>query len=166
MNDELPAFSTCDLCDEYADSVQIVAPVLRHFGGRDRFRGVAVTLRCPEDNSLVRVAAAEPGHGRVLVVDGGGSVRRALVGDQLAGKALANGWAGIIVNGAIRDVEALEALPIGVMALAVIPIRGAKSGAGERDVVAVFGDVTIAPGAHIYADANGVLVAARDLLAR
>lgn len=165
MNDAPVRFSTCDLCDSYADELQIVTPLFRHFGGLDRFTGVAVTLRCPEDNSLVRVAVAEPGEGKVLVVDGGASLRRALVGDQLAGKALANGWAGIIVNGAIRDVDALRALPIGVMALASIPIRGEKLGAGERNVIAAFGGVTISPDARIYADANGIVVASRDLLA-
>ena len=157
------AFSTCDLCDAHIDELQIAQPLFRDFGGRRAFSGEIVTLSCPEDNSLLRVAVATPGHGKVLVVDGGGSLRRALMGDMIAAKAVASGWEGVVFHGAVRDVEALAALDLGVRALAACPRASAKAGAGTRGGVLQFAGVHFTPGHHLYCDADGLLVAARRL---
>lgn len=156
-------FSTCDLCDEHADELQIAAPVFSAFGGRRAFCGEIVTLTCPEDNGLVRIAVTEPGQGKVMVIDGGGSVRRALMGDMLAAKAVANGWEGVVIHGAVRDVEALAALDIGVRALAICPRVGDKLGAGTRNDTLRFAGITFTPGHYLYCDADGLVVAHRKL---
>ncbi|MBY6185083.1 putative 4-hydroxy-4-methyl-2-oxoglutarate aldolase [Marinobacter hydrocarbonoclasticus] len=152
-----------DLCDAYPDEVRLLPPLFRQFGGKRIFHGSVVTLRCPEDNSLVREAVAEPGEGRVLLVDGGGLSRRALLGDMLAEKAVANGWSGIVVFGYVRDVATLQTMDLGVQALGAVPMKTEKRGLGERDVVVEVQGVRIAPGDHLYADDNGVLVASRAL---
>jgi len=152
-------WATTDLCDRHADKLAIAAPALRSFGGRRRFHGALATIRCFEDNSLVRERLAEPGGGRVLVVDGGGSMKCALVGDQLGAMGAANGWSGVVVWGCIRDASALAALDLGVLALATHPLRSVKRGVGERDVAVTFAGVTFRPGAHLYADEDGVVVA-------
>ncbi len=152
-----------DLCDAYPDEVRLLPPLFRQFGGKRIFSGPVVTLRCPEDNSLVREAVAEPGEGRVLVIDGGGMARRALLGDLLAEKAVANGWSGIVVYGYVRDVATLGTLDLGVQALGAVPMKTEKRGLGERDVVVEIQGVHLHPGDHLYADDNGVLVASRPL---
>jgi regulator of ribonuclease activity A len=152
-------FSTCDLCDAYAEELQIATPLFRDFGGRRAFHGEIVTLTCPEDNSLVRVAVGEPGRGRVMVIDGGGSLRYALMGDMLAAKAVASGWEGVVVHGAVRDVDALAALDLGVRALAACPRASIKRGAGTRNERLEFAGVTFTPGHYLYCDADGLLVA-------
>lgn len=151
---------TADLSDEHGDALQACRLQLRSFGGRTRFEGRAVTVRCRDDNAPVRAAVAEPGRGRVLVVDGGGSLATALVGDVLAGRAAANGWAGVVVHGAVRDVVALGGLDIGVLALGTTPRRGADAGPGERDVDLAIGGVVVRPGAMVHADEDGLLVQA------
>ena len=153
------SWATTDLCDRFADRLAIAAPLFRSFGGRRRFHGAIATVRCFEDNSLVRERLAEPGGGRVLVVDGGGSMKCALVGDQLGASGVANGWGGVVVWGCVRDSTALAALDLGVLALAVHPLRSVKRGQGERDVAVAFAGVTFQPGAHLYADEDGVIVA-------
>ncbi|MCR9128778.1 MAG: ribonuclease E activity regulator RraA [Alphaproteobacteria bacterium] len=153
----------CDLCDAHPDTVQVFEPVFHSFGGRDAFFGQAETIRTHEDNSRVREAVSEPGEGRVLVVDGGGSLKRSLLGGDLAGKAAKNGWAGVIVHGAVRDVAELEAEDIGVFALALIPMKTEKRGLGERGVTVALPGAVIHPGDWIYADRDGV-VAAREAL--
>ena len=155
--------STCDLCDAYEGIIQIAEPVFDSYGGRSVFSGEISTIQCPEDNSLVRERVASPGHGKVLVIDGFGSRRRSLLGDQLAEKAVANGWHGIIVYGAVRDVEALEKLDLGVLALAAIPLKTEKKGAGQRDLTLRFAGATFTPGHYVYADLNGLIVAPRAL---
>ena len=155
--------STCDLCDSHPGLVRVADPLFRDFGGRDAFQGRIVTVKCHEDNSLVRDLVAEPGCGCVLVVDGGGSLRRSLLGDQLAEKAVRNGWEGIVVFGAVRDVEALARLGLGVKALAAIPLKTDKRGIGDRDITVRFAGVDFIPGEHLYADANGIIVAATAL---
>ena len=155
--------STCDLCDEFESLLQVAEPLLGHFGGRGAFCGEIVTLKCPEDNSLVRELVASPGRGKVLVVDGFGSVRRSLLGDQLAAKAVANHWEGIVIHGAVRDVAALEQLDLGVMALAAIPLKTEKKGVGERGVVVNFAGVAFTPGHFLCADENGLIVAPHRL---
>lgn len=153
-----------DLCDLHGDSLQVADPLFRHFGANAIFYGEAVTLSCFEDNSLVRDLVACPGHGRVMVVDGGGSVRRALLGDQLAIQAVESGWAGFIINGAVRDVGTLNTLALGVKALAACPVKTQKLGAGEEGAVLNFAGVTIAPGDFVYADLNGIAISASRLI--
>ncbi len=158
-------FSTCDLCDAHKHEVGtrlfVLPPVFRDYGGVQRFSGTVATVRCFEDNSLVKVALDEPGDGRVLVVDGGGSLRRALVGGNVAAAAAKNGWAGVVVDGAVRDVAELAAAAVGIRALALMPIPTEKRGAGEREVAVQVQGVWIRPGDIVYADADGIVVLAR-----
>jgi len=157
-------FQTADLCDEYEESVRVVAPMgFRRFGGRPAFSGAISTLKVFEDNSLVRTALEEPGEGKVLVVDGGGSMRCAMVGDQLALLAVKNGWSGILVYGCIRDSAAIGEMPLGVMALGTHPRKSIKKGIGERDIAVAFGGVEFVPGQYLYADTDGILLAASSL---
>ncbi|GAA4516144.1 ribonuclease E activity regulator RraA [Nonomuraea ferruginea] len=149
---------TADLYDERGDELDSCDLQLRQYGGRRAFRGRIATVRCHQDNALVKAALAEPGEGRVLVVDGGGSVSTALMGDVIAGSAVANGWAGVVINGAVRDVAALRELDLGVKALGSNPRKSAKDGAGERDVPVTFGGVTFRPGAELWSDDDGILV--------
>jgi regulator of ribonuclease activity A len=155
--------ATSDLCDAHGDALQVVAPLFRDFGGRRRFAGPIATVKVREDNVLVRAALEQPGAGRVLVVDGGGSLACALLGDQIAVLAYTNGWAGLVINGAVRDVEAVSAIDIGLKALAACPRKSGKKGAGERDVPVTFAGVTFVPGAWLAADADGIVVAAAPL---
>ncbi|MDW3220558.1 MAG: ribonuclease E activity regulator RraA [Acidimicrobiales bacterium] len=161
MDADLPA--TADLCDDHDDEVTVLDNDFRSLGGRDRMAGEAVTLKIFEDNSLVREAVAEDGHGKVLVVDAGGSRRRAVVGDQLAAKASANGWSGILVYGAVRDAAILATTDLAIHALGTNPRKTEKRGLGDRDVAVTFGGATIRPGDWICADLDGVLVADRPL---
>lgn len=157
------SWTTPDLCDQFPD-VQVAEPVFRSFGGQSRFAGPAVTVKCLNDNSRVRELAATPGEGQVIVVDGGGSLWRALLGDQIAANAVTHGWAGFLIFGCVRDVEALAVLPLGVQALASHPMKTEKRGLGEVDVPVAFAGVSVTPGDWIYADANGVIVANTPLL--
>ncbi len=161
-------FATTDLCDAHADMLDdgrlaVLPPVFRLFGQRVKFAGPAATLEVFEDNALVRSALEGPGSGRVLVVDGGASMRRALVGGQLALLAQDNGWSGVVVNGCVRDSDEINLCDIGVRALATYPQRAAKAGAGAVDVGILIGGVKIRPGDWIYADADGILVAQEQL---
>ncbi len=153
------SFSTADLYDAHEGRVQVAEGRFLAFGRRRAFSGAIRTLKVHEDNALVRSAVAEEGRGAVLVIDGGGSLRSALVGDVLAGTAVKNGWAGIVVWGAIRDCAAIDALELGVRCLGTTPRRSTKHGFGERDVPVTFAGVRFAPGAHLYADEDGILVA-------
>ncbi|HEH9409109.1 TPA: putative 4-hydroxy-4-methyl-2-oxoglutarate aldolase [Aeromonas salmonicida] len=153
-----------DLCDQHGDALQVADPLFHDFGGKPLFYGQAVTLSCYEDNSLVRELVNRPGQGRVMVIDGGGSLRRALLGDQLAIKAAELGWEGIVIFGAVRDVGTLATLALGVKALAACPVKTEKLGKGELDAVVSFAGVTIHPGDYVYADLNGVLVSAARLI--
>ncbi len=155
--------SICDLCDDHADLVQVAEPLFRDFGARRAFSGPITTIQCHEDNALVRSTFKTAGEGRVLVVDGGGSLRRALVGDMLASLMIQNGWAGVVVFGAVRDVEVLATMPVAVRALGVCPRPPIKKGVGERDVPVRFAGVAFTPGAWLYADENGFLVSAQPL---
>ena len=157
------SWTTPDLCDRFPD-VQVAEPVFRGYGRNIAFAGQAVTVKCFEDNSRVRELAATPGEGRVLVVDGGGSLRRALLGDQIAANAVKHGWSGFLIFGCVRDVDALAALPLGVRALASHPMKTEKRGLGEVNVPVVFAGLSITPGDWIYADANGVIAANTRLL--
>lgn len=150
--------NTADLYDERGDELDSLALQLHDLGGRVAFDGPIRTVRCHRDNALVKATLATPGEGAVLVIDGGGSIESALVGDLIAASAVENGWAGIIVHGAIRDRAALAELPLGVKALGSNPRKSAKAGIGEVDVPVVIAGVTFRPGAHVWADADGVLV--------
>jgi regulator of ribonuclease activity A len=156
---------TADLCDAHAGSphFQIAEPGFLDYGGRRSFSGPISTVRAPEDNSFVRKALEEPGQGRVLVVDGGGSRRCALVGDQLAALARKNGWAGVVVNGCIRDAEEVGRTSIGVKALGTHPLKSNKRNEGQRDVEVRFAGVTFRPGHHLYADADGIVTSEKAL---
>ncbi len=155
--------STCDLCDAHErdagdTSLRVLPPLFRAFGGRVAFQGPAATLQCFEDNSQVRTALEEPGAGRVLVIDGGASLRCALVGGNLAVLGANNGWAGIVVDGCVRDHAELAAAAIGICALALHPRRSEKRGEGRRNVPIRVQGVAVRPGEWIVADADGLIV--------
>jgi regulator of ribonuclease activity A len=154
--------ATTDLCDDFGEAVRVVEGDLRHFGGRTAFGGTVVTVKLHEDNVLLRAALEEPGEGRVLVVDGGGSRRCAVLGDHMASLAQRNGWAGVVVNGCVRDATALARIEVGILALGTSPRRSDKFGAGQRDVPVAFGGVRFAPGDVAFADADGLVVMERD----
>jgi regulator of ribonuclease activity A len=150
--------STADLYDEHGENLGSCDTQLRQYGGVPVFAGPAVTVSCFEDNALLKSVLSEPGDGRVLVVDGGGSVHCALLGDIIGGLAVTNGWSGVIINGAVRDVAALRDLPVGIKALGSNPRKSSKTGAGERDVVVEFGGCRFTPGAQVVSDDDGVVV--------
>lgn len=155
--------STPDLCDQYPQLVRAVEPMLINFGGREQFCGQIVTVKCFEDNSVVKQLVGTPGDNRVIVVDAGGSLRRACLGDMLAEQAASNGWSGLVIYGCIRDVDQIMATDIGVQALGVHPMKTEKKGVGELDIPVTFGGVTFNPGEYLYADNNGIIVSAEPL---
>lgn len=156
-------FVTCDLCDENPELVRIVEPMFNNYGGVSAFHGEIVTVKCHEDNSVVKENVGKPGNGKVMVVDGGGSLRCALLGDMLAEKAAQNGWAGLIIYGCIRDVDEIGKTELGVQALRTIPIKSNRQGRGDLNVTISFGGVTFNPGEYVYADNNGVIVSSEPL---
>ncbi|MCK6391886.1 MAG: ribonuclease E activity regulator RraA [Azonexus sp.] len=162
------SFKTPDLCDQYeselGQSVRVVAPMFQRFGARTSFCGEVVTLKIFEDNTLVREIFNEDGKGKVLVIDGGGSMRCALVGDQLAILAHKNGWEGVVVYGCIRDSVDINGIDIGVRALNTHPQKTVKKGVGDRHLPLTFGGVTFHPGDYVYADEDGVLVSNKPLI--
>lgn len=156
-------YITPDLCDAYPELVQVVEPMFSNFGGKDSFGGEIVTVKCFEDNSKVKYLVGTPGEGRVMVVDGGASMRNALLGDMLAEKAVKNGWAGLIIYGCIRDVDAIMELDLGVQALGTVPLKTEKRDIGDINIPVKFGGVTFIPGHFVYADNNGVIVSPQKL---
>lgn len=157
------SFTTADLHDQFGDKVQIALPMFNDYGKKRKFCGPISTLKVHEDNTLVRSALEEVGGGRVLVVDGGGSLHCALVGDMLAKIGVDNGWQGIIVYGCIRDSAILADMDIGVKALNTNPKKSLKKGVGDRDIPVEFANVEFRPGTYIYADEDGVLLANEKL---
>ena len=161
-------FSTCDLCDEHklddSGSFRVLPPAFHNFGGLVAFSGIVSTVKCHEDNSMVKAAVESPGECRVLVVDGGASLRHALVGGNLAAAAARNGWAGLLIDGCVRDVAELKICPIGICALASMPLPTEKRNQGLRDVAVRIQQVWVRPGDSLYADADGIVVSARPLL--
>lgn len=153
-------FTTADLVDEHADTVRSCDLQMRQMGGRRRFMGKIRTIRCERDNGLVKQTLAGPGNGCVLVIDGNGSLSSALIGDMIAGSAVSNGWAGLVVNGVVRDSEALAELEIGIKALGTNPRKSSKDGVGDVDVDVSFGGVTFSPGHTLWSDDDGILVTA------
>lgn len=154
---------TCDLSDAYPDITRVVEPIFTNYGGRSAFGGEILTIKCHEDNSLVKEHVGNAGNGRVMVVDGGGSLRCALLGDMLAANAVKNGWAGIIIYGCIRDVDEIRKMDLGVQALRTIPIKSNRQGRGDLNIPVTFGGVTFNPGEFVYADNNGIIVANQAL---
>lgn len=162
-----PVPSTCDLCDthrhDHSGAFRVLPPVFHSYGGRATFQGPVSTVKCHEDNSRVKEAVEQPGEGRVLVVDGGGSLRHALVGGNLAAAAARNGWAGVVVDGAVRDVAELAAAAVGIRALAAMPLPTEKRGEGLREVPVRLQGVPVRPGDWLVADDDGIVVLAAAL---
>jgi regulator of ribonuclease activity A len=152
--------ATADLVDAYEKTLQVCDIQFRNFGGRMRFHGRIRTIRCNQDNVLIKSVLSEPGHGQVLVIDGDGSLHSALVGDVIAGLGVGNGWSGIVVHGAIRDSAAMASLDFGVKALGTNPRKSTKTGAGAIDQPVGFGGVVFTPGHSLYADEDGIVVRA------
>lgn len=157
-------FKTADLCDEHSEKIQILSPGLLSYGGNPQFYGRIVTLKLFEDNSLLRDLLGDAGDGRVIIVDGGGSLRCALLGDMLASKAVQNGWSGLVINGCIRDSAEINEMNIGIRALGTHPIKSVKKGVGEKNLPVHFACVEFRPGDYVYADEDGILVARDSLL--
>ena len=156
-------YSVPDICDDFAGEISILEPLFRDFGRSRKFSGEITTVKCFEDNSLVREAVRSEGRGRVLVVDGGGSLRHALLGDLLAAAAIENGWQGLLINGCVRDVEILKTIKLGVKALNCYPLKSNKRNEGQINVPVQFGGVSFEPGQYLYADENGIVVAREKL---
>jgi regulator of ribonuclease activity A len=153
-----PPPATAYLVDEHGPALQSCDLQLRQFGGRSAFAGRIATVRCHEDNALLRAVLGEPADGRVLVVDGGGSLHAALVGDVIGALAVRNGWAGLVLFAAVRDVAALATLDVGVKALGSNPRKSGKTGAGVRDVTVAFGGVAFTVGSQLVSDDDGIVV--------
>ncbi|MGY4828849.1 ribonuclease E activity regulator RraA [Sphaerotilaceae bacterium SBD11-9] len=157
-----PSFATCDLCDAHKNdsdgAFRVLPPVFHDYGKRIKFAGPVTTVKCFEDNSLVKAALDTPGQGRVLVVDGGASLRRALVGGNLGAAGAKNGWAGIVVDGCVRDSAELAACELGIRALALMPLPTEKRNEGQRDVAVQIQGVWVRPGDWLYADEDGIVV--------
>lgn len=155
-------FATCDLCDarknDASGDFRVLPPVFRDFGARTKFSGPVATVKCFEDNSLVKAAVDAPGEGRVLVVDGGGSLRRALLGGNLGKAAAKNGWAGVVIDGCVRDVAELAECEVGIRALASMPLPTEKRQEGQAGVAVQIQGVSMRPGDWLYADADGIVV--------
>ncbi|WP_163124295.1 ribonuclease E activity regulator RraA [Acinetobacter portensis] len=164
------AFVTCDLLDDHPDlDIQVLIPSLdgkffKSYGARKSFSGQVVTVKCFEDNSRVKELLATDGTGKVLVVDGGASMRCALMGDMIAESAVNNHWNGVIIYGCIRDVDAIAELDLGVHALAAIPQKSNRKGVGETDIEISFGNVQFNSGHYVYADNNGIIVSKEKLV--
>ena len=158
---------TCDLCDAHkgdtSGAFRVLPPVFQAYGGRAAFAGPVRTVKCFEDNTSVKALLEGPGQGQVLVVDGGGSLRRALVGGNLAAAAARNGWAGIVVDGCVRDVAELNATGVGIRALGLMPLPTEKRNEGQRDVAVQIQGVRVQPGDWLYADADGIVISATSL---
>ncbi len=154
----IDSFTIADLVDEHGDRLRVCDTQFRQFGGHRKFSGPIRTVSCHEDNGLVKKLLNTPGKGNVLVVDGGGSLHSALTGDMIAKSAMDNGWAGVIVNGAVRDSAELAGLPLGVKALGTNPRKSSKAGVGAVDVPVGFGGVTFTPGDTLYSDDDGVVI--------
>lgn len=156
-------YNTSELCDIYLDQVDVVEPMFSSYGGRSSFGGQVTTIKCFEDNGLIREVLQQSGMGRVLLIDGGGSLRRALVDADVAQLAASNEWEGLIVYGCVRHVDELDELEIGIQAMASTPVGADQQGIGEVDVAVNFGGVTFLPEDHIYADSTGVILSPEPL---
>jgi len=156
-------YLTPDLCDKYPDLVRVVEPIFKNYGGKSSFGGQIVTIKCHEDNSVVKETAGTAGNGKIIVVDGRGSLRRALLGDLIAENAVQNGWEGFIIYGCIRDVDTISTMNLGVKALNTNPLKTEKKGIGDLNIPVSFAGVTFKPGEYVYADSNGIIVSSKPL---
>jgi len=156
-------YNTSELCDFYADLIDVVEPIFCNYGGRSSFAGKVVTLKCFENLGLISELVNTNGSGKVLVIDGGGSTRRALIDINIAQSALNNGWEGIVCYGSVRDVDALEDIDIGIQAIVAIPVGASDQSIGETDVAINFAGVTFLPDDHVYADNTGVILSPEAL---
>jgi regulator of ribonuclease activity A len=156
-------YNTSELCDIYTNLVDVVEPIFINYGGRSSFGGMISTIKCFEDNQLIREMLATDGAGKVLLIDGGGSTRRALIDARLVQLAVDQNWEGIVCFGAIRDVDTIEDADIGIQALASIPVGSDDLGHGETDVPVNFGGVTFLPEDHLYADNTGIILSPEPL---
>ncbi len=157
-------FLTADLCDDFSDNIAVAQPLFKSYGLQPRFCGPAYTLKVFEDNALVRSTLEQDGKGQVLVIDGGGSIRCALVGGNLGVLACDNNWSGIVVNGCIRDSVEINQQSIGVKALGTHPLKSIKKGVGDINIAVRFADVTFTPGHWVYSDEDGIVVSPKKLL--
>ncbi len=158
------SFQTADLYDEYFDHLRCATPIFKSFGQKTSFWGEITTLKLFEDNSLVRKQLETNGKDKVLVIDGGGSLRCALVGDKLAQLAIDNAWAGIVVYGCIRDSRIINDMNLGIRALNTCPVKSVKRNIGEHDIVVSFAGIEFIPGNFVYIDQDGILVSKKRLL--
>mgnify|MGYP001500642458 FL=1 len=156
-------YNTSELCDIYADMIDVVEPMFMNFGGKSSFGGQITTIKCFENLGLIAETLQQPGLGKVLLVDGGGSLRRALIDSDIAQMAFENEWEGIIVYGSIREVDQLDDINIGIQSLASIPVGADDNRTGEVDVAVNFGGVTFLPDDHVYADSTGIILSADAL---
>lgn len=156
-------YNTSELCNIYADLVDVVDPIFSNYGGRSSFGGQVVTIKCFEDNGLIGQIVKTSGKGKILVIDGGGSTRRALIDIFIAEEAEKNNWEGIVCFGSVRDVDALEDIDIGIQCLVSIPVGASDEGIGEGDVAINFGGVTFLPEDHLYADNTGIILSPEPL---
>ncbi|MBR9727538.1 ribonuclease E activity regulator RraA [Shewanella intestini] len=156
-------YNTSELCDMYIDVVDVVEPMFSNYGGCSSFGGAISTIKCFEDNGLIADAVQEDGEGKVLLIDGGGSLRRALIDARIVEQAVNNHWEGIIVYGTVRDVDALEEFDIGIQAMASIPVGADQHSVGEVEIPVNFGGVTFLPGDHVYADNTGIILSPEPL---
>lgn len=158
-------YNTSALCDIYLDQVDVVEPMFSNFGGCASFAGQITTIKCYEDNGLIRETLEQDGLGRILLIDGGGSLRRALIDAELAALAEENEWEGIVVYGSVREVDELEEMSIGIQAIASIPVSATSQGVGEVDIPVNFGGVTFLPEDYLYADNTGIIISQEPLSA-
>jgi regulator of ribonuclease activity A len=156
-------YSVPDICDDFQSEIQILEPLFSAYGAHKKFCGEIVTIKCFEDNSLVKETLRSDGRGKVLVVDGGGSLRCALLGDLLAAMAADNGWRGLLINGCVRDVEILRGIELGVSALNCSPLKSNKRNEGQFNIPVSFAGASFKPGQFLYADENGIIVAQQEL---
>jgi regulator of ribonuclease activity A len=159
-------WNTADLCDEHADRARVLPPVFQSFGGRRRFSGTVVTLRCFEDNVILKATLATPGRGKVMLVDGGASLRCALLGDVLGKIAVDAGWEGVVIHGCVRDVVGIAPFDLGVRALAANPRRPGRRGEGELGVPVSIAGVRCLPGEQLFADEDGIVILDAGAVAR
>lgn len=156
-------YNTSELCDLFADNIDVVDPIFTSFGGRYSFGGEITTVKCFEDRELIDQVLSEPGEGKVLLIDGGGSLRRALLDTESVQIAIDNNWEGIVCYGAVREVDSLGDYEIGILAVGAIPVNADASGVGEIDIPVNFGSVTFLPEDHLYADSTGVILSPEPL---
>lgn len=156
-------YNTSELCDLFADSIDVVEPIFISFGGRDSYGGVVNTVKCFEDKGIIEQLIQQPGEGKVLLIDGGGSLRRALIDSNIAQTATDNGWEGIICYGCVREVDQLEDIDIGIHAIGAIPVGADAEETGTTDCAVNFGGVTFLPDDHIYADTTGIVLSPEPL---